>query len=66
MNRDMIKLTKTWCASSEDSDQPEYLPSMISLRCELSGYLADREDSDQTEPMLRIDLSILLTTSHMV
>ena len=49
------------CASREDSDQPGHPPSLISLRCVLSGYLknpsflhADREDSDQTGQMPRL------------
>ena len=36
MSRLMTKPTKD-CASSEDSDQPGHPPSLISLRCALSG-----------------------------
>ena len=47
------KTNKMVCASSEDSDQPGHLPSLISLCClheerSLATHKAHSEDSDQT------------------
>ena len=48
------------CVPSEDSDQPGHLPSLISLRCALNGYLRTQAfimrtaKTDQTEQMPRL------------
>ena len=55
------KTNKMTCASSEDSDQPGHLPSLISLRCpheeslgDLATHWAHSKDSDQTGQMPRL------------
>ena len=67
------KTTKIACAPREDSDQPGHPPSLISLRCALSGVAkdpnflhTDSEYLDQTGRMPRLTWDFAWRTCHFV